>query len=94
MRAPFFMLLSPVELSHAHYSAATQEAISVFKMTYAAWHKIKAKDIRENMIRLDSLQSCWNAVVLARIEETGVGLYLDEAQYKQAVANKNKAKQS
>lgn len=91
---PIFMTDSPVGLSHEHYSEAVQEAVSVFKMTYAAWNKLYRKDMKENMLRLDSLQACWNALVLARIAETGVAFYLDEKQYRQAIENMNKTQES
>jgi len=73
--------------SHEHYSAQVREAVSVFSMTYAAWERISKKDLRENMIRLDALQTCWDAVVQARKLETGTGFYLDENQYKEAVSS-------
>ena len=82
------------ELSHAHYSAAVQEAVSVFVMTHAAWNRMRGKDLRENMIRLDALQTCWDTLAQARKAETGCGFYLDEQQYAEAVASISKGRKS
>ena len=55
-------------------------------MTYAAWNKVRGKDLKENMIRLNALQTCWDALAKARLQETGNGFYLDKEQYIEAVA--------
>lgn len=73
------------EKSHDHYSPAVREAVSVFAMTYAAWERMSKKDLRDNMLRLDALQGCWDALAKARIAETGTGFYLNAEQYQQAV---------
>ena len=78
------MFNSPSNKSHEHYSEQVREAVSVFAMTYAAWERMSKKDLRENMIRLEALQTCWDAIVQARKLETGTGFYLNENEYKAA----------
>ena len=75
---------------HSHYGSDVQHALSAFRSALFTYQKLgRYKWKHEQSERLDSVQAAFNALVVARKRETGVGTYLDAESYKAAVKKMN-----
>lgn len=66
---------------HSHYGPKTQEALIVFQEMWKSYFNTTWINFKENAHRIDAIQAAWNALVKARIIETGTGFYLTKQEY-------------
>jgi hypothetical protein len=68
--------------SHDHYGPEVQEKLEIFQDLWKGYYNTTWLDLKENWIRLDAIQSAWDALAKARKAETGTGFYVTPEQYK------------
>jgi cation transport regulator ChaB len=68
--------------SHDHYGLEVREKLGIFQDLWKSYYNTTWINFKENSIRMDAMQSAWNALARARKEETGTGFYLTPEQYK------------
>lgn len=79
---PFFLATYLDEpKDHSHYGPGVQDALKVFQDLWKSYFNSTWIGFRENSIRMDSIQSAWDALARARKAETGSGFYLTSEEY-------------
>lgn len=68
--------------THDHYGPEVLEKLEIFQDLYKSYYNTTWIDFKENRIRLDAMQSAWDALAKARKAETGTGFYLKPEKYK------------
>lgn len=67
---------------HSHYGPQVQDNLKVFQDLWKSYFNTTWIGFRENSIRMDSIQSAWDALARARKAETGTGFYLTPEEHK------------
>lgn len=69
------------EKSHAHYGEEVLNELNTFQDLWKSYFNTTWINFKENSIRMDAMQSAWNALARARKKETGTGFYLTSQEY-------------
>lgn len=67
---------------HSHYGPKVRDALYAFQDVWKAYfNKTWIAFKQENAFQLDTVQSAWDALAKARMEETGTAFYLSKTEY-------------
>lgn len=72
-------------LGHAHYSEAVQAIVKELERILPKLERQRRRGRANGPGEVDQAQACWNELMRARKQETGVAYYLDPEQYKEAL---------
>lgn len=75
---------------HHHYNENTQKLLRAYQISSIGMFLLSRCEWSERVIRIECIQSAWDAFIRARKEETGTGFYLNPEEYSKVIANQEK----